>query len=93
MKAIWNGQIIAESNQTLEVDGNCYFPPDSIRMEYLNQSDTYTTCNIKGRAFYYHLTVKGQINFDAAWYYPVPYSQTKNIANYIAFWKGVEFES
>jgi len=93
MKAIWNGQIIAESSDILIVEGNYYFPPDSINSEYFNQSDTQTTCYKKGKAYYYHLAVKGQINFDAAWYYPVPKEDIKNIANYIAFWKGVEFDS
>jgi uncharacterized protein (DUF427 family) len=93
MKAIWNGQIIAESNHTLVEDGNFYFPPDSLKMEFFNQSDMQTSCNIKGKALYYHLSVNGQINFDAAWYYPAPMNGKKNIANYIAFWKGVEIES
>jgi uncharacterized protein (DUF427 family) len=69
------------------------FPPDSLNMEYFNQSDMQTSCNIKGKAYYYHLSVNGQINFDAAWYYPTPVSESKYIANYTAFWKGVEIES
>lgn len=93
MKAIWNGAVIAESDHTVVLEGNYYFPPESIKKEYFNSSDTHTTCQWKGRAFYFHITVNGQINFDAAWSYPSPVDKAKNIANYIAFWKGVEFEN
>ncbi len=90
MKAIWNKQIIAESDETIIIEGNHYFPPGSIIRDYFNPSETYTSCTLKGKASYYTLAVNGQINLDAAWYYPNPKEQAKNIANYVAFWKGVE---
>lgn len=92
MKAIWNGEVIAESNNTVEVEGNYYFPHDSIKKDYFNASDTYTSCYLKGKAKYYNITVNGQINFDAAWFYPEPLEKAKPIQNYVAFWKGVQIE-
>lgn len=90
MKAIWNGQVIAESDQTILLEGNHYFPPEAVRQEYLVPSDTHTTCPWKGVASYYHLQVGDQINRDAAWYYPEPKEAAKQIKGYIAFWKGVQ---
>jgi uncharacterized protein (DUF427 family) len=90
MKAIWNGQVIAESDDTLVVENNHYFPENSIKKEYFSASDTHTVCPWKGTASYYSVDVDGNSNKDAAWYYPTPSELAKNIKNYIAFWKGVE---
>ncbi|UJP65774.1 DUF427 domain-containing protein [Mongoliitalea daihaiensis] len=90
MKAIWNNQIIAESNQTLQVEGNHYFPADAIKQEFFKTSDTHTTCPWKGVASYYHVEVDGKVNKDAAWYYPDTKPAAREIKNYVAFWKGVE---
>jgi len=92
MKAIWNNQIIAESNQTIIIEGNHYFPPDSIQREFFKSSDTHTTCHWKGVASYYSLEVDGQINKDAAWHYPDTKPMASGIKGYIAFWKGVKVE-
>jgi len=93
MKAIWNNQIIAESENTTVVEGNHYFPPSSIDKNFLNISDTHTICGRKGEASYFTIAVNGQINIDAAWYYPIPKDNVKHIANYVAFWKGVEIKA
>jgi uncharacterized protein (DUF427 family) len=90
MKAIWNNAIIAESNDTLIIEGNCYFPPDSVKTQFLRESSTHTLCSWKGRASYYDIVVDDAINLDAAWYYPEPKQEALNIKNYIAFWHGVE---
>lgn len=90
MKAIWNGAIIAESDDIAVVEGNYYFPADSVHEEYLQDSDTRSTCPWKGVASYYDIVVGDQINTDAAWYYPEPKEAAKEIINRIAFWKGVE---
>lgn len=90
MKAIWNGQIIAESNDTVVVEGNHYFPKNSIKEEYYKTSEHKTHCFWKGEASYYTLDVNGETNEDAAWYYPTPSDAAKNIQDYVAFWKGVE---
>lgn len=90
MKAIWNGQVIAESDDTVVVEGNHYFPPESVKREFLQDSPTHTTCPWKGVASYYSLVVDGQINKDAAWYYPAPKDAAKQIKGYVAFWRGVE---
>jgi len=92
-KAIWNGTVLAESNDTEVVDGNQYFPPDSIKREYLKESQTHTTCPWKGVASYYSVEVDGQVNKDAAWYYPTAKEKAKNIEGYVAFWRGVKVES
>ena len=89
-KAIWNNVVLAESESYETVEGNIYFPPESINKEYFKESDTQTTCFWKGRATYYHIEVNGETNQDAAWYYPEPMSKVENIKGYIAFWKGVE---
>jgi uncharacterized protein (DUF427 family) len=89
MKAIWNGQVIAESNDTVVVEGNHYFPADSVRREFLKDSSTHTTCPWKGLASYYSLEVDGQTNRDAAWYYSEPKEAAKQITGRVAFWKGV----
>jgi uncharacterized protein (DUF427 family) len=90
MKAVWNGAIIAESDDTIVVEGNHYFPADSVNKEYLTPSSTHTTCPWKGVASYHHLVVDGNTNKDAAWYYPEPKPAAKEIAGRIAFWRGVE---
>lgn len=90
MKAIWNNQVIAQSDATITVEGNHYFPADSIKKEFFSPSDTKTTCPWKGIASYYSLTVNGEKNTDAAWYYPEPKEAAANIKGYIAFWKGVK---
>lgn len=88
-KAIWNGQVLAESDATIVVEGNHYFPPDAVRMEFLQPSATHTVCSWKGDCSYYDVVVDGMVNPDAAWYYPEPKDAAKKIAGYIAFWKGV----
>ena len=91
-KAIWNGAVLAESDQTIMVEGNHYFPPDTIKREYFRASDMHTTCHWKGLASYYNVEVDGQVNNAAAWYYPTPKDDAKEITGYIAFWKGVRVE-
>lgn len=92
MKAIWNNEVIAESNDTVVVEGNHYFPHDSIKKEYFKTSDSHTTCPWKGVASYYTVEVNGSENPDAAWYYPETSELAKGIKNYVAFWKGVKIE-
>jgi uncharacterized protein (DUF427 family) len=92
MKAIWNGAVLAESNETKVIEGNHYFPPDSINKDYFKFSDTHTTCPWKGVASYYTLEVMGDKNLDAAWYYPETSELAKPIKGYVAFWKGVAIE-
>lgn len=92
MKAIWNNQIIAESDQTVVVEGNHYFPLESVKPEVLKPSSTTSTCPWKGVASYYSLEVGGKENKDAAWYYPAPKDAAKNITGRLAFWKGVKVE-
>ncbi|AKG23364.1 DUF427 domain-containing protein [Calothrix sp. 336/3] len=91
-KATWNGAVLAESNETVVVEGNHYFPPSSINQEYFKPSNTHTTCPWKGVASYYSLEVAGQTNQDAAWYYPTTKEKAKQIEGYIAFWRGVKVE-
>ncbi|MFQ5651217.1 MAG: DUF427 domain-containing protein [bacterium] len=91
-KAIWNGKVLAESNKVEVVEGNKYFPPDSINEEYFEDSNTRTECPWKGTAHYYHLQVNGQVNVDAAWTYPEPKEGALNIKGHVAFWRGVEIE-
>lgn len=89
MKAIWNGKVIAESNDVVNMEGNSYFPIDSVNKEYLKESDTHTICHWKGTASYYDLQVEGKTNRDAVWYYPNPSILAKKFTGRIAFWKGV----
>ncbi|MCS6813720.1 MAG: DUF427 domain-containing protein [Cyanobacteria bacterium] len=91
-RAIWNGAVLAESDRCEVVEGNYYFPPDSVNMAYFQDSSTHTTCSWKGVASYYTIVVDGKTNPDAAWYYPAPKDAAKNIAGYVAFWKGVTVE-
>ncbi|MEM6378957.1 MAG: DUF427 domain-containing protein [Bacteroidota bacterium] len=92
MKATWNGQVIAESDETIVIEGNHYFPPSSINKAYLADSDYETTCPWKGQASYFSLEVDGKQNENAAWYYPAPSEKAASIKNYVAFWKGVNVE-
>ena len=92
MKAIWNDQIIAESDDTVVVEGNHYFPAGSIKKEFFEPSTTTSTCPWKGEASYYSLNVKGERNEDAAWYYPQPKDAAAEIKDHVAFWKGVVVE-
>lgn len=93
MKAIWNGQVLAESDETVMVEGNHYFPPDSLTKEYFHESQSNTVCPWKGVASYYTLDVEDKTNPDAAWYYPDPSLAAAKIKGYIAFWRGVEVVS
>lgn len=90
MKAIWNGAVIAQSDDTVVVEGNHYFPADSVKAEHLRPSDTHSTCPWKGTASYHTLEVDGQRNPDAAWFYPQPKDAAQQIRDRVAFWKGVE---
>jgi len=92
-KAVWKGVVIAESNNTVVVEGNQYFPPDSVHREYLKPSKTTSQCPWKGLASYYDVEVNGERNADAAWYYPEPNDAAKQIRNHVAFWKGVRIEN
>jgi uncharacterized protein (DUF427 family) len=91
-RALWNGVVVAESPHTEVVEGNHYFAPASIRAECFRPSATHTVCGWKGTASYYDLVVNGQVNKDAAWYYPNPLPAAANIKGYVAFWKGVRIE-
>ena len=92
VKAVWKDKIIAQSDVVEEVEGNYYFPPDTVNKELLKKSDTHSTCPWKGKASYYDVVVDGQINKDAAWYYPDPKPAAKKIRDYVAFWKGVSIK-
>ncbi|MBC5816478.1 MAG: DUF427 domain-containing protein [Candidatus Eremiobacteraeota bacterium] len=89
MKATWNGTTIAESDHTEVVEGNHYFPADSVKRDFFKPSETHSVCPWKGTASYYTLEVDGKTNPDAAWYYPEPKDAAKEITNHVAFWKGV----
>jgi uncharacterized protein (DUF427 family) len=89
-KATWENTVLAESDRCVAVEGNQYFPPDSIRKEFFQPSATHTICPWKGTASYYDLQVNGKRNPDAAWYYPDPKSEAKQIKDYVAFWNGVK---
>ena len=92
MKAIWNNEILAESNDTKVIENNHYFPPESINSKFFQLSETHTSCPWKGKASYFHIQVGDEKNPDAAWYYPHPYEAAAEIKNYIAFWNGVEIK-
>jgi len=89
-KATWNGAVLADSGKTHVVEGNHYFPPDSILKEYFKPSDSTTQCPWKGEASYYTIEVDGKTNEDAAWFYPNPKAAAQEIKDHVAFWKGVE---
>ncbi|MBK0383213.1 DUF427 domain-containing protein [Pedobacter sp. SD-b] len=90
MKASWNGQTVAESNETIVIENNHYFPASSIKKEFFKPSNKHTSCPWKGEASYYTLEVDGQENTDAAWFYPNPKDAAKEIKDHVAFWKGVK---
>lgn len=92
-RAIWNNAVIAESDHTEIVEGNHYFPIESVKQGYLKHSQHHTTCPWKGEASYYSLEVNGQVNENAAWYYPNPKDAAARIKNHIAFWRGVRVEN
>ncbi len=89
-KAIWNGKVLAESDETVMVEGNHYFPPEAINEYFFKQSDTHTVCPWKGTASYYTVEVDGEENHDAAWFYPTPSDAASKIKDYVAFWRGVQ---
>ena len=93
-KAIWKGRVIAEAaaDAVESGEGNVYFPAAAIKREYFEPSDTHTVCGWKGTASYYNVAVDGEVNRDAAWYYPEPKDAARNIKDYVAFWKGVTIE-
>jgi uncharacterized protein (DUF427 family) len=92
MKAIWKGAVLAESDDTVVVEGNHYFPAESLKREHFRESGTHTHCPWKGEASYYDVLVGGETNADAAWYYPEPSDAAKQIKDRIAFWRGVRVE-
>ena len=88
-RAVWNNTVLAESEETVVLEGNHYFPPDSINCEFFRESGTHTTCPWKGAASYYNVVVEDEVNHDAAWYYPAPKPAASQIENHVAFWRGV----
>ena len=92
-KAMWNNAILAVSDKTEVVEGNHYFPPDSLNREFVQECDAQTVCGWKGTASYYDIVVNGEVNEQAAWYYPDPKPEAANIKGYVAFWKGVQVEA
>lgn len=92
MKATWNDAVLAESDDTVVVEGNHYFPDASLRREHFRPSDTHTTCSWKGVASYYDVVVGAHTNKDAAWYYPEPKDAARHVAGRVAFWRGVRIE-
>jgi len=90
LKAIWNNEVIAESDYTVVVEGNHYFPPSSVNNEYLVESSTLTVCPWKGEANYYDIVVGDNVNKDGAWYYPDPKTEAAEIKEHVAFWRGVQ---
>jgi uncharacterized protein (DUF427 family) len=93
VKATWNNKVLAESDETVVVEGNHYFPPRSVKREYFHESSSHTECPWKGTASYYHVVVDDQTNKDAAWYYPNPKAAASEIKDHIAFWRGVKVEA
>lgn len=91
-KATWNGAVIAESEKTIIIEGNHYFPPNTLKKEFFKESNTHTVCQWKGTASYYSVEVDGKTNQDVAWYYPETKELAKSIEGYVAFWKGVIIE-
>ena len=93
MKAFWNGKVIAESDKTINIEGNQYFPPESVNKEFISDSETSTVCHWKGTASYYDIVVDGETNRDAAWYYPETSALAEKIKGYVAFWRGIEISN
>lgn len=92
MKAIWNDTVIAESDETIVIEMNHYFPPEAVKQEFIRKSEHHTICPWKGQASYYDIVVDGQTNQNAAWYYSDPKADAEMIKGYVAFWKGVKVE-
>jgi uncharacterized protein (DUF427 family) len=92
MKATWKGEVLAESDETVVVEGNHYFPADSIKRDNFRESETHTVCPWKGTASYYDVVVGGDVNKDAAWFYPEPKDAAREIKDRVAFWRGVKVE-
>jgi uncharacterized protein (DUF427 family) len=92
-RATWNGAVLAESDETIIVEGNHYFPLGDVKKEVLAPSETHSTCHWKGEASYYDVTVDGEVNSSAAWYYPEPLPAAEVIRDYVAFWHGVEVDA
>ena len=92
-KAIWNGTVLAESEDTIMVEGNHYFPPEAVKREHFRDSQEHTVCHWQGVASYYDVEVNGDINRGAAWYYPEPSEAASSIKDYIAFWHGVKVKT
>jgi uncharacterized protein (DUF427 family) len=92
MKATWKGEVLAESDETVVVEGNQYFPADSIKREHFRESETHTICPWKGTASYYDVVVGGDVNKDAAWFYPEPKDAAREIKDRVAFWRGVKVD-
>ena len=92
MKATWKGTVLAESDETVVVEGNHYFPAESVNREHFRESETHTVCPWKGTASYYDVLAGGEVNRDAAWYYPEPSDAAKQIKDRVAFWRGVRVE-
>jgi uncharacterized protein (DUF427 family) len=92
MKATWKGEVLAESDETVVVEGNHYFPVDSINREHFRESETHTVCGWKGTASYYDVVVGNEVNKDAAWFYPEPKDAAEEIKDRVAFWRGVKVE-
>ena len=90
IQAVWNGQLLAASDETKVVEGNHYFPPAAIRREFFRDSDAHTVCGWKGTASYFDIVVDDEVNQQAAWYYPDPKPEAAEIAGYVAFWNGVD---
>ncbi len=93
MKAIWNGTVVAESDDIVNVEGNAYFPASALRAEFVVPSDHHTTCHWKGVASYHSLKVNGEVNRDAVWYYPDPKPEAAAVKGRVAFWRGVRVEA
>jgi len=92
MKAIWHNKVLAESDKTIVIEGNHYFPAESVHREFFRYSNTHTTCPWKGEAGYYDIVVDEAVNYDAAWYYHEPKAAAEQIKDYVAFWRGVRVE-
>lgn len=92
MKATWHGTVLAESDRTIVVEGNHYFPPEAVKEEFFRPSETHTVCGWKGTASYYDVVVGGEVNKDAAWFYPEPMDGAGQIRGHVAFWRGVKVE-
>lgn len=92
-RAVWNGAVLAESDDTVVVEGNHYFPKDAVNQEFFNESATQTVCHWKGTASYYDVVVDGETNRDAAWFYPDPSQAAASVKDRVAFWRGVRVEA